>query len=554
MPLQELNKNFTPDKIGLRTPKLNPAISNQGVQTTNYQKQVEDEDRDLQTALSRPAYKPDIENNPNNGFGLSYDRPKKSQPSVYAAKKKVLEAAEENTPEYNMAEMIVDGLLNKVLGVKPYAYGMSQKEKDIQKRREGVNLELQKAHKGIIPYLLRAADSGSPDYAQLRPLQKAMNRNPTLFGKIGDFNETGTVPAFDPSTGEPNEFAGVPLYSLSYTDPNTGKTEQLENTSVPELLEAYYNNLPEPDSKHLLRAAIRKQYEDKLKRFHDAKGYMDITYIGTDKKTGKPLYRYVTRGGEINYGSGEQDEAGNNVWTPSEQINFAKKDNSGARRIRLATDKFNREGTYTTPKQKADLNVRVYNLGREIAGTDDMGNQNPVTPFHTAKALSIIHGGKIVRGKDGTPQAGKFMVVKNGKPIDQYGNPLKAVIRGKAKAGLQRRAETKKIVTGLPKKKSVLQKTVKTAQGKKVRRKKTFGRTKLIDPDKPFLVDTKDITSAAKEVYSAGKKTGDYVGALEKYLLRLNKQAGDAIFNQIVKAARAIAASQAKARRQSFGN
>jgi len=507
-------------------------------------------------------------------WGIAYDKPKAPvneyglKESVYSAKKKVLEATEENSPEYNIAEQIVDSMASNFLGVRPYKYGMTQHEKDIQKQREGVNLELQKAHKALMPALRAAANVESENYADLEEFAKHMNRNQPIFGAITNIKRSDEVePKFNPNTGKESDFAGVPLYSFSYTDPNTGKTDQFEKMSLPELVETYRDNLPESDAMQLTRLAARGQVEDDLKRDFAATGITSITPVGTEKGTGRKMYRFKTKGGEVYHGPGMKNENGEMIIVPSENIEFTadntkaispyQKATLGIKKLELGLkqDAARKKGTITTPKEKVDYDKMMYELTMQNL---PLGSE--ITQEAIWKTIMMSNGGeKVVKGKPGTPQAGKSFIQKGGELYDRYMNP---VATREAKASTKPNVELRQ-----PKKRdsgsAKLLSNIKTGLTRSKKKKepkpdtRSFGektQDTLLKRKKDgsiSLVDTDDFKKVGKAIYDTVEKTGDTIGVAISKFLKANNIVGTAIVNGIKKAVKAAAESQKQAKKES---
>jgi len=210
----------------------------------------------------------------------------------------------------------------------------------------------------------------------------------------------------------------------------------------------------------------------------------------------------------------------------------------------LAERKYAREGTYTTPKQKSDFNVKALKLVQE-----NLAIGESVTQEALWKTYGQLHGLDVIPGIG--DKAGQFLLTDGqGNMYNQYAQKLKPAGGAKEKkSGLATKnrikpgagAKTKKPQIGLSSKKNPQQK-----------KQQSFQRSKITgDPNKPVF-DTKDITRAAKAIFKVGMKASDLADAARAYLIKTKNKVTDAAVNQIVKAAKAMTASQAKARKQSF--
>jgi len=205
----------------------------------------------------------------------------------------------------------------------------------------------------------------------------------------------------------------------------------------------------------------------------------------------------------------------------------------------LAERKYAREGTYTTPKQKSDFNAKALKLTQENLAIGESMTQEALW-----KTYGQLHGLDVIPGIGA--KTGQFLLGKGNKRYNQYGQELKPA--GGAKKGESGLATKNRIKPGAG------AKTKKPQIGLTPKKKQqVFQRSKITgDPNKPVF-DTKDIAKAAKAIFKVGMKASDLADAARAYLIKTKNKVTDAAVNQIVKAAKAMTASQAKARKQSFG-
>jgi len=480
----------------------------------------------------------------------------KTDESIYSAKKNVLETFENTKPEYAISEMIVDGMFQKNFGFRPYEYRMNQKEKDIQKMREGVDVERQKATKAVMGTMNRIANHSSEVYGQLPPLAEALNKNPKIWGTIKNIKEAGTVPDVD-KMGRENEFAGMPLYEFDRLDPNSNKTERM-TSSVPELIDAYHQGLPEPDKWQAERIAARTQIEARIKK---AAKDADVTfgekrYI--DPNTGQAIYELEYGNGQqkFSYGVPEPDGSFKSLpegVIPAEIPKQPTVDEN--RRFGLAERKETRQAKAAKAKTAADYDADMYEAvnsqmkeakdRRYDADKPDFTEEQEEALRNRLKIRHESEVGKKSKAEMDKLFAGKVVDwIKNSKgeevPIDYNDD----IIGAKNNKGLGSEPPKRKKSNG---KKDTIGALLSGA-GKTEKSKIEKEGITLIKPNQP-LVDTGSfkrgfgiLDEAGKKLHSAG------VGAL-----KLNEEAGDAIYGLGRRAVQNVVSGQKQARKESLG-